>query len=165
MGTFINTNEVLLKEIGEWLHLTNPQRVIQIDALTDVIRALREIEDLIKVNGWHAAGFLSYEAAPAFDQAHLTKPTNGFPLLWFGLYPSPRVVSLPEPDSAKPALSWLPAVDRNMYDSAVAQIKDHIPEGQTYQVKYTMLMQADFNDDVCNFFLHLEPTQCNHSTY
>src|SRR5260221_4782405 len=165
MDTFIHTNEVLLKENGEWLHFTRPHRVIQIDTLNDVIPALHEIEDLIKINGWHAAGFLSYEAAPAFDQAHLTHPTTGFPLLWFGLYSPPRVISLPEPDSAQPTLSWLPTVDRNTYDSAIAQIKDQIAEGRTYQVNYTMRLQADFNIDAWNFFLHLAQTQNNHAAY
>ncbi len=165
MDTFIHTNEVLLKENGEWLHFTRPHRVIQIDTLNDVIPALHEIEDLIKINGWRAAGFLSYEAAPAFDQAHLTHPTTGFPLLWFGLYSPPRVISLPEPDSAQPTLSWLPTVDRNTYDSAIAQIKDQIAEGRTYQVNYTMRLQADFNIDAWNFFLHLAQTQNNHAAY
>jgi para-aminobenzoate synthetase/4-amino-4-deoxychorismate lyase len=165
MDTFINTNEVLLKENGEWLHFTKPHRVIQIDTLTDVIPALREIEDLIKVNDWHAAGFLSYEAAPAFDKAHLTKPTTGFPLLWFGLYPPPHIISLPKPASAQPALAWLPTVDRNTYDSAIAQIKDYIAKGRTYQVNYTLRLQTDFNADAWNFFLHLAQTQNNHAAY
>jgi len=165
MATFINANEVLLKENGVWLHFTEPQRVIQSDMLDDVLPALREIEDLVNVNGWHAAGFLSYEAAPAFDTAHQTQAGAGFPYLWFGLYPAPRIVTLPEPDSAKPALIWLPTVDRNTYNTAIAQIKDHIAEGRTYQVNYTMRLQTDFNTDPWNFFLHLAHSQNNHAAY
>src|SRR5258706_3286431 len=177
MDTFININEVLLKENGEWLHFTKPHRVIQIDMINDVIPALHEIEDLIKINGWHAAGFLSYEAAPAFESAlrderseligksSRSAAREDFPLLWFGLYPPPRVVSLPEPASPQPALSWLPTVDRNTYDSAIAQIKDQIADGRTYQVNYTMRLQADFNIDAWNFFLHLAQTQNNHAAY
>jgi len=165
MDTFINTNEVLLKENEAWLHFTNPQRVIQVNTLTDVLPALREIEDLIKLNGWHAAGFLSYEAAPTFDKAHQTRPTPDFPLLWFGLYPTPRIVTLPEPDSPKPALTWLPTVDREKYNAAIAQIKEHIADGQTYQVNYTMRLQTNFNVDPWNFFLHLARSQNNHAAY
>ena len=140
MDTFINTNEVLVKEDKNWLHFANPQRVIQVDNLDGIIPALREIEALIKVNDWHAAGFISYEAASAFDKAHLTHPTTGFPLLWFGLYPPPRIISLPEPfdrtqgrpASAKPALTWLPTVDRDTYSAAIEQIKDHIEIGRAH---------------------------------
>jgi len=166
MNTFINTNEVLLKENETWLHFARPHHVIQADALDEVVPTLHEIERLIDVNNWYAAGFLSYEAAPAFDKAHLTHPITGFPLLWFGLYDAPRLITLPEPASVKPALTWLPTVDRDTYNDAIAQIKDHIAEGQTYQVNYTMrLRQSEFKTDPWNFFLHLAQTQNNHAAY
>ena len=158
-------NEILLKHESGWLHFTNPQRVIVAEKLEEVVPALREIEDLVNVNGLHAAGFLSYEAAPAFDPAHLVKPMNGFPLLWFGLYPEPRLVTKSEPDSPTPALSWLPTIDHDTYNAAIEQIKDHIGEGRTYQVNYTMRLKADFNIDPWNFFLHLAQTQNNYAAY
>jgi para-aminobenzoate synthetase / 4-amino-4-deoxychorismate lyase len=159
-------NEVLLRENGAWLHFTDPHHIVIAQNLNDVIPALEEIERLIKVNHWHAAGFISYEAAPAFDEAHLTHPSTGFPLLWFGLYPAPRVITLPEPASATPALSWFPTVDRATYNTSIEQIKSRIAEGQTYQVNYTMrLQQTDFNIDPWNFFLHLTQTQNNHAAY
>ena len=158
-------NEILLKHESGWLHFTNPQRVIVAEKLEEVVPALREIEDLVNVNGLHAAGFLSYEAAPAFDPAHLVKPMNGFPLLWFGLYPEPRLVTKSEPDSPTPALSWLPTIDHDTYNAAIEQIKDHIGEGRTYQVNYTMRLKADFNIDPWNFFLHLARTQNNYAAY
>jgi para-aminobenzoate synthetase/4-amino-4-deoxychorismate lyase len=161
----LNTNEVLLKNNGHWLRFTEPWQIVTAQNLDDVIPALQEIERLVEVNKWHAAGFLSYEAAPAFDKAHLTHPATGFPLLWFGLYPAPRVITLPGPVSAKPALSWLPTVHHDIYNSAIKQVKDRIAEGQTYQVNYTMRLQAEFNTDTWNFFLHLARTQNNHAAY
>ena len=89
-NSFIQADEVLLKANKEWLHFTSPHRVIQANTLHDVIPTLREIEDLVQINGWHTAGFISYEAAPAFDPAHQTRPGTGFHYLWFGLYPAPR---------------------------------------------------------------------------
>lgn len=178
METFINTNEVLLKEHGKWQHFTDPHRVIQADSLSNVIPVLREIEELIKLNNWHAAGFLSYEAAPAFDKvlrversdessSRSTDETQAteFPLLWFGLYPAPRVITLPQPASPKETLAWLPTVDRDTYNAAIEQIKDHIAAGWTYQVNYTMRLQTDFNIDPWNFFLHLARSQNNHAAY
>ena len=158
-------NEVFLKHESGWLHFTDPQRVITAEKLEEVIPALREIEELVSAKGWHTAGFVSYESAPAFDPAHLVKPATGFPLLWFGLYPPPRLVTKPEPDSPRLALSWLPTTDRDTYNAAIEQIKDHIAEGQTYQVNYTMRLQSDFDVDPWNFFLHLAQTQNNHAAY
>lgn len=157
--------EIVLRDGDAWLHFANPQRVILAERLQDVLPALREIEDAVNVNGFHAAGFLSYESAPAFDAAHLTHPSTGFPLLWFGLYPQPRVISLPQPDSPKPTLTWSPTVDRDTYNSAIEQIKHYIADGRTYQVNYTMRLRTDFNADAWNFFLHVAQSQNNHAAY
>jgi para-aminobenzoate synthetase / 4-amino-4-deoxychorismate lyase len=180
-------NEILLRENDKWLYFTNPHQVISAETLEDVIPSLREIEGLIESNHWHAAGFVSYEAAPAFDKALITRASTSFldkhsslrshrpdvfsgardefPLLWFGLYPPPRLISLPEPASAKPTLTWLPTVDRDTYNSAIEQVKDHIAHGRTYQVNYTMRLQTEFKTDPWNFFLHLAQTQNNHAAY
>ncbi|MFN8463746.1 MAG: chorismate-binding protein, partial [Anaerolineales bacterium] len=193
----IQTNEIVLRNGDSWLHFTNPQRIISADQLHDVLPALREIEDAVN-NGIHAAGFLSYESAPAFDSAHLTTETfrperseaqskdifasrastsllqdhsslrsarGDFPLLWFGLYTQPRLISLPQPASPKPALTWSPTVSRETYNSAIEGIKNQIAEGRTYQVNYTMRLQTDFNADAWNFFLHLAQSQNNHAAY
>ena len=158
-------NEVVLKENDSWIHFTKPHNIIQADTLDKVLPALYKVEDLIKTNEWHAAGFLSYEAAPAFDKAYQTRPHDDFPLLWFGLYSTPRIITLPKPDSPKETLSWLPTTDRDTYNTAIEQVKDHIAHGRTYQVNYTMRLQADFKSDPWEFFLHLAQTQNNHAAY
>jgi len=158
-------NEIILRQNNDWLHFSSPHRVIEILKPEDLVPAMQEIEDLVNVNDWHAAGFLSYEAAPAFDRSLKILSHSDFPLLWFGLYPAPRFISLPEPASPKPALTWSPTVDRDIYNSAIDQIKNHIARGRTYQVNYTMRLQTDFQADPWNFFLHLAQTQNNHAAY
>ncbi|HSO11839.1 MAG TPA: aminodeoxychorismate synthase component I, partial [Anaerolineales bacterium] len=158
-------NEILLKQNEEWLYFSNPHQVVNVQTLEGVVPAFREIERMIQLNNWHAAGFLSYEAATAFDKALQTHPETGFPHLWFGLYPAPRLISLPEPASPKPALSWLPTTDRDTYNTAIEQVKDYIANGRTYQVNYTMRLQTEFKIDPWNFFLHLAQTQNNHAAY
>lgn len=172
-------NEVLLKQNGEWLYFSNPLRVISVRAVEEVLPALREIERIVRRENCHAAGFLGYEAASAFDKANIVRSERGtsetmsedeardliFPLLWFGLYPAPRLVSLPKPAAPKPDLTWLPTVDRDSYNAAIETIKDHIAHGRTYQVNFTIRLRADFNADAWNFFLHLAQTQNNHAAY
>lgn len=170
---FIQANEILLKENSQWLHFARPHQIIQANELKDVIPALRELEELIETNQWYGAGFLSYEAAPAFDPAHRTQLGTGFPYLWFGLYPAPRLTKLTEhfdrvqhrPARPKEALSWFPTVDRDTYNAAIHQIKEHIAEGRTYQVNYTMRLQADFQAKPWDFFLHLAESQNNYAAY
>lgn len=175
----VNTHEALLKANGTWLHFTDPHQIFQTQQPNEILPILRELQDLVQQHGWHAAGFLTYEAAQAFDNAlhaERSEPTGersrsahkldaGLPLLWFGLYPPPRFMDLPEPASAKPALTWLPTVDRATYNAAIERIKSHIADGRTYQVNYTMRLRADFQADAWNFFLHLAQTQNNYAAY
>ena len=185
MSLFMNTqnrligrDEVLLRDNGKWLHFSNAHRIIQADVLGDVLPALREIEAMVRGNEWYAAGFLGYESSSAFDEAHQTtemlRPVQGiFPYLWFGLYPRPRVITLPEtlgptqgvPASAQAALTWLPSVDGEAYNAAIDQIRALIAEGRTYQVNYTMRLRTEFKIDAWNFFLQLAQTQNNHAAY
>jgi para-aminobenzoate synthetase/4-amino-4-deoxychorismate lyase len=192
----VNEHEVLLKEGTEWLHFANPHRLILAEKLEDLLPALREVERLIQANQWYAAGFLSYEAAPAFEPVLETRAfpfgddaiaqhsrhlpwravpgspgaragarRSEFPYLWFGLYPKPRIVALPKPEGPKEILDWQPTSRREVYDSAIAKIKQHIAAGRTYQVNYTMRLRADFTSNPWEFFLHLAQNQNRHGGY
>ncbi|NWG35120.1 MAG: aminodeoxychorismate synthase component I [Chloroflexi bacterium] len=161
-------HETVLRQDGKWLYFFRPHRVIEIREPEETVSALREIEDLVNINGWHAAGFVGYEAASAFDQSLHTlarETQNAFPLLWFGLYPAPRLIDLPEPVSPQPALTWSPTADRETYNAAIEQIKSYIARGHTYQVNYTLRLRADFDTNPWPFFLHLAQTQNNHAAY
>ena len=171
LGT-VNGNEVLLKEHGQWLHFSKPYRVIVAEKLQDVLPALREIEQRVQANHWYAAGFLSYESAPAFNPVLRTHASSRqvaeageFPYLWFGLYTPPRIVALPKPERPKQILDWHPTICKETYNAALAKIKEHIADGRTYQVNYTMRLQTEFTRDAWEFFLHLTQHQNNHSAY
>lgn len=172
----VHENEVLLRDSTEWLHFCDPYQVFSAETLDEVLPALREIERVVEENHWYAAGFLSYEAASAFDPALQTHArnkqsspgsarTNEFPYLWFGLYPKPHSVVLPEQDGSKEILDWYPTTDRETYHSAIRKIKDHIAQGSTYQVNFTMRLQTEFIGDAWEFFLHLTQSQNRHAAY
>ncbi|NUM47221.1 MAG: chorismate-binding protein, partial [Anaerolineales bacterium] len=129
-----------------WRTFTRPVRVLEIHTLADILPALHEIDRAVTQSGLWAAGFLAYEAAPAFDPAMLTHPpVEGLPLLWFGLYELPIVNGqFPIPNSqliidhSQLAISSSPSA----YHTALAQIKTHIAAGDTYQVNYTLRLRA-----------------------
>lgn len=161
----IKVNEVLLRDREHWLHFADPQQIIVAETLNEVIPALQKVEQRIEQDGLHAAGFLSYESAPAFDSSHLAKPAAGFPYLWFGLYPAPRTVNLPDLRRTNPQLDWQPTTDRNTYNAAIDKIKEYISDGRTYQVNYTMRVRSEFSISPWEFFLHLARAQNNHAAY
>ncbi|MBI1855568.1 MAG: aminodeoxychorismate synthase component I [Chloroflexi bacterium] len=131
----------------------------------EVGAALREVEQAVSMHNLHAAGFLSYEAAPAFDSALRVLPTQDFPLTWFGLYPEPSVISLPAPENPAAVLNWRPTVEQGEYNAAIENIKRSIERGLTYQVNYTMRLRADFPGDTWDFFLNLAQTQNKYAAY
>lgn len=172
----VNENEVLLRDGMGWLHFTNPYRIFSVETLDGVVPALREIEQLVQENNGYAAGLLSYEAASAFDPALQTRARNEysfpgssgrteFPYLWFGLYPEPHSITLPSPEGVKEILDWCPTTDSEAYHSAIDKIKDHIAQGHTYQVNFTMRLQTEFHGNAWEFFLHLAQSQNRHAAY
>lgn len=155
----------------QWLSFNKPLEVITAQRIEDVLPALQAVEQSVEHHGHWAAGFISYEAAPAFDSAlhaytssgHI--PPGDFPLLWFGLYRSPRVrPTLSPKDIRRAGLAfelgeWIPSVSRQAYDRAIARIKEQIACGNTYQVNYTFRLQASFGGSPLGLFLRLVRAQ------
>lgn len=161
----IYENEIILRDGAQWLHFREPNKILVATTRDEVVPALHEIDRLVEEDGWHAAGFLSYEAASAFDPALLTKPVTDFPYLWFGLYPEPRSVNLPAEHFPTETLDWQATVDRDSYDSAIAKIKAYIGQGKTYQVNYTMRLRTEFDSSAWEFFLNLAQHQNKYAAY
>ncbi|HRJ56341.1 MAG TPA: aminodeoxychorismate synthase component I [Anaerolineales bacterium] len=160
--------DVILKQDDRWLKFTHPHRMILTEKLDEVREGLEEVERLVNENGWTAAGFVSYEAAPAFDPSLRVRSTHGFPLLWFGLYEAPQIIKRSDvfhESESLPALSWQPDIEKETYNEAIRIIKDRIAHGKTYQVNYTMRLNADFEADAWTLFLHLTRSQNKYAAY
>lgn len=143
--------------IGRWLNFSQPRRLCIARHVDEVVPVLREIEQAVNTQGLYAAGFVSYEAAPAFDPSLVVKPDRGFPLVWFGLYDAPaELSSLPAgaaPDL--PELSWKPAFTARQYHACIARIKKLISAGDTYQVNFTYRLRSACDADPWRLFLEM----------
>lgn len=117
---------------------------------------------MVERNGLYAAGFLSYEAAAAFDSSLAVRAdSSGFPLLWFGLYEQAQEIELPlvQGDIAQPELVWRPSISRSEYARGFARIKEHIKAGDSYQVNYTHRLRTEHGGDPWVFFTRLIAAQ------
>ncbi len=161
----VKKDEVILRNGGGWLHFSKPHRVLCAGKVQDVRATLLEIERLVNEKQWHAAGFVSYEAAPAFDRALRVIGVDDFPLLWFGLYDPPQTLQLPAPEKDFTHLRWKPTVAREVYNAAIEKVKEYIATGRTYQVNYTMRLKTDFPGSAWDFFLFLAQTQNKYAAY
>ena len=150
---------------GGWLRFSDPVAVVEASRVEEVVPALRRVDEAVNRDGLHAAGFIAYEAAPAFDRSLVTLPPGPFPLLRFGLYRSPeRLTALPPStvhlqDRAPAHLKWKPEIDRDEYDRSIARIRERIAAGDTYQVNYTFRMRSPFTGDPYSLFRRLTEVQ------
>lgn len=135
-----------------WLEFINPVSVLVARQVADVWPALREVEAAARRGFW-AAGWVTYEAASAFDPALVTHDdASGLPLLWFGIYQAPQVAAAPPKVGRGAPLDWQPSVSVDEYNAGFAQIKNHIAAGQTYQVNYTFRLRAPFSGNAWELF-------------
>jgi para-aminobenzoate synthetase/4-amino-4-deoxychorismate lyase len=154
-------------ESKQWLRFQQPYQIVRAERLDEVLPQWKLVNQMISEHKLYAAGFISYEASSAFDSVLHTHSVSSFPLLWFGLYSKPEVIQLPDLFlSDAYAWNWYPSVSREEYDSAIATVKKHIFRGETYQVNYTMRLNAPFSGSPWELFLKLvRGQQANYAAY
>ena len=145
---------VLLQHGNDWLRFSEPVEVLTARTLDEVFQALEKIEK----SGLWAAGFISYEAAGAFDDALKTHLPGNLPLLCFGLFHPPSRERFGATGTYKLG-NWTPSVTRGEYAGAIAAIKEHIAAGDTYQVNYTFRLNAEFSGSPFALFCDLSEAQ------
>lgn len=150
-------------QMNQWLHFLNPVQVFEIYRWQEILPTLALIEAQVE-QGLYAAGFLSYEAAPAFDSALQVQAHSDFPLLWFGLYLKLETLSSRDladwrqsPDYC--CGTWQPNLTQAEFDQAISQIKHYIAQGDTFQVNYSFRLTADFQGNPRALFLDLIQSQ------
>jgi para-aminobenzoate synthetase/4-amino-4-deoxychorismate lyase len=114
---------------------------------------------VVEEEGLHAAGYISYEAAPGFDRALTVRGPAALPLLWFGLYRWPEVWRQLPAGGAYTLGNWQPSQQLDGYREAIARIKEAIARGDTYQVNYTMALHAAWRGDPWGLFVDLANAQ------
>lgn len=163
MNRRIPNDAVVIHDAREkaWMLFRHPRRVYVANRIDEVLPALASIEETVIRRGAYAAGFMSYEAAPAFDPSFVTVKHDGFPLLWFGIFDRPEPLSLPPLSTVSPGSPhfWTPSVTREQYRHAIDMIKRYIADGDTYQVNYTFRMTAPFASDPWDWFAVLAKAQ------
>ena len=147
-------------KLKHWLCFQNPDEIIKADSVDQVVPKLQLVNDLVAKHQMYAAGFISYEASTAFDSVLETHSPGSFPLLWFGLYKKPEIIELPKPTlPTEYQLNWKPSVSEAEYHQTISKIKEYIALGETYQVNYTLRLNAPFNGDSWELFLKLIQAQ------
>lgn len=134
-------------ESKTWGLFTTPCEIINTTDPSKVISCMKRIEQLT-ASGFYAAGFVSYEAAPAFEpscKVHQETGNTGFPLLWFGIYPEkPEIIDLERLTAQEKFLA--PQFDLKIsfddYSRRLETLQSHIAAGDIYQANFTIRSTA-----------------------
>ena len=153
----LNSGLIQDADSGGWWQFQDAREIIVIDRVENVRPVLRQIEERVNGEGLWAAGFISYEAGPAFDPAIRARTPGAWPLLWMGLYLPPQLIQFPVPRPAAVGspYPWEASVTRRQYEQAIGRIREFIAAGDTYQVNYTLRLSVPAQEDPEALFLRM----------
>lgn len=132
----------------------HPVKQLVAETVGDVIPVLQQVATAT-ANGYYAAGYMSYEAAPAFDPQLVVKDGERMPLAWFGLFERPEATELPCFGGSFCVSDWLVDTERQQYDASIRHIQRKIAARITEQVNYTTRLHATFTGDEVAYYRQL----------
>lgn len=118
----------------------DPVRVVVAHEISEVSDALAAMRSGI-ADGLHAAGFVAYDAAPAFGLVG-SGDADG-PLVWLGMFegyetlPDDWATALPDPAGAWTGAP-VPTIERDAYEARFVQVRALIAAGDIYQANLTI---------------------------
>lgn len=152
------------KELGLRHLFTKPIKELKTRDIDQVEALLKEVETYQEA-GFYAVGYVSYEAAPAFEKklAVHPAPLMGEYLLYFTIHQEVETLPFPEDYEAVdlPA-NWKEEVEAPAYQEAIKTIHHHIRQGDTYQVNYTVQLSQELEADPLAIYNRLVVEQKAH---
>ncbi len=144
---------------GRSFALAGEEEVLVARRISEVPGLLRRVE-AASAAGLHVAGFVSYEAAPAFDDAlRVRRPDARLPLARFTLFRERIAAPRLPPPAEDPAPEWRPSIGEAEYLEAVGRIRELIAAGDSYQVNLTFPLIAPFAGDPLALYARLLRSQ------
>lgn len=144
---------------------TQPIEIITATNIESVPNAFTKIEMALK-EGYYVAGYVSYEAAPAFDNSFKVKEDTSLPLLWFGVFKK-KTDAIKKQEALSYSISaWKNTISNDRYIQMIEKIRSLISQGSTYQVNFTTRLKAQFEGDRYSFYQQLLRNQsASYSAY
>ncbi|MET0293509.1 MAG: aminodeoxychorismate synthase component I, partial [Phenylobacterium sp.] len=143
-----------------------PVEVVRCQRAGDIRPALARLE-AAAAGGLHAAGFLTYEAAGAFEPRLAGRAAEaGAALLWFGLFERAEAIAPEALDAALGALppppplrDLAPAHDLATHTAKVQRALEYIAAGDAYQVNLTFPLAFRYDGDPLALYAALRAAQ------
>ncbi|EMJ99884.1 MULTISPECIES: aminodeoxychorismate synthase component I [unclassified Leptospira] len=147
------------------LVLTEPNEILTTNRRSEARKFLLEIQNKIS-QGYHAAGWISYEAGELFLNPGNMEEVFENPLFWFGIFSEPKVLDLGEISeweskykdkgySAKIGSG----MDQKEYEKILRKIRNFLYEGDIYQVNFTFPLEIELEGSLGRLFFELRKKQ------
>lgn len=152
------------KELGLRHLFTEPIKELKTRDLDQVEALLKEVETYQEA-GFYAVGYISYEAAPAFEKKFAVHPAPlmGEYLLYFTIHEEVETLPFPEDyEAVELPANWKEEVEAPAYQKAIETIHHHIRQGDTYQVNYTVQLSQELEADPLAIYNRLVVEQKAH---
>ena len=137
------------KELGVRQIFTDAIKELKTKDIKEVKPLLDELE-AYQNEGYYAVGYVSYEAAPAFETKFqvIDGPLMSEYLLYFTVHETVQTEPIPLTyDPITLPKSWQELTTAEEYKAAIEHIHHHIRQGDTYQVNYTVQLQQKLTAD------------------
>lgn len=137
------------KELGVRQIFTDAIKELKTKDIKEVKPLLDELE-AYQNEGYYAVGYVSYEAAPAFETKFqiIDGPLMSEYLLYFTVHETVQTEPIPLTyDPITLPKSWQELTSAEEYKAAIEHIHHHIRQGDTYQVNYTVQLQQNLTAD------------------
>ena len=147
---------------GRFLKFDQPHRLL-VALRPEKVQDCLQQADKALAQGYHVAGYLSYEAALGLDQAFETSRDYLMPLLWLGVFSAPTCTDGPEPHALSRRLQWQGEFTPEEYRAAIGSIRSQIAGGSTYQANFTFRLWSSYAGDPWELFCYLfhnQPSTC-----
>jgi para-aminobenzoate synthetase/4-amino-4-deoxychorismate lyase len=139
---------------------SNPSSMLVATTLDEVVPTLAAAEAAAMAGNW-VAGYVAFEAGPAFDPAIPEREGGALPLAWFAVFDRaeattpidrhPGGVPRVGPLGREGGAAW--------FRDGVDDIREHIALGDVYQVNLTDSFVADFAGEPMDLYASLARTQ------
>lgn len=136
----------------------HPLKILETRNITEVKAIFQQIETALN-DGYYVAGYVSYEAAPAFNDRYSIHSNPQLPLVWFAIYDQPHKETVSQSRKDYAISNWALTSNYDEYQDGITTIKNAIEHGNTYQVNYTTRLEANFSGDDYSFFKQLTLNQ------
>ena len=151
------------------MEFSNPDREVAAYSVDEVAGALEQAEKATREGYW-SVGFVTYDAAPAFNRSLAVRtrdqhePLADLPFAWFGLFREQVEVAPfigePRMDASPYTVSpWIATMDEEQYGKNVERIRRLIAADELKQMNYALTLDAAISGDLFEFYRDLVLSQ------